>query len=54
MRNPCAKALRVKPQQVIPDKRAKLREKVSHDLQALYRLDEDTPDDMLALLERTR
>ena len=51
MRNPCAKALRVKPQQVIPDKREKLL-KLSHELQALYPLDADTPADMQALLDQ--
>ena len=51
MRNPYAKSLRVKPQQVIGDKR---REKMSRDLHAVYRLDEDIPDDWQALLDKLK
>lgn len=51
MRNPYAKALRTKPQQVIGDKR---REQINRDLQDVYRLDEDIPDEFRALLDKLK
>lgn len=50
-RNPYARSLRVKPQQVISDKR---REKISRDLQDVYRLDEDIPDDWQEMLSKLK
>lgn len=58
MRNPYAKSLRAKPQQVIGDKRGKLRERIaehfSASLEALYDVDPEIPEDMQALLSRLK
>lgn len=50
MRNPYAKSLRVKPQQVICDKRAK----IGAELEALYALDDDIPEWATALLNKLK
>ena len=46
MRNPYARSLRVKPQQVIPDKRAKTLRQIYEETLA-----EEVPDDLRRLLD---